>query len=79
MIAKQSLGIAQTHIAKRLRALYINGDSGGAVDVILGAQSLDDLVNRLGMPRSASTSRTRGGAARRESVPSARSSFASDG
>jgi hypothetical protein len=29
VIAKQSLGIAQVHIAKRLRALYINGDSGG--------------------------------------------------
>ena len=49
VIAKQSLGIAQTHIAKRLRALYINGDSGGAVDVILGAKSLDDLLDRLDM------------------------------
>jgi cell wall-associated NlpC family hydrolase len=47
VIAKQSLGIAQTHIAKRLRALYINGDSGGAVEVILGAKSLDDLLDRL--------------------------------
>ncbi|HET6682547.1 MAG TPA: NlpC/P60 family protein [Gaiella sp.] len=49
VIAKQSLGIAQVHIAKRLRALYINGDSGGAVDVILGAKSLDDLLDRLDM------------------------------
>ena len=49
VIAKQSLGIAQIHIAKRLRALYINGDSGGAVDVILGAKSLDDLLDRLDM------------------------------
>jgi cell wall-associated NlpC family hydrolase len=49
VIAKQSLGIAQTHIAKRLRALYINGDSGGAVEVILGAKSLDDLLGRLDM------------------------------
>jgi cell wall-associated NlpC family hydrolase len=49
VIAKQSLGIAQTHIAKRLRALYINGDSGGAVEVILGAKSLDDLLDRLDM------------------------------
>jgi cell wall-associated NlpC family hydrolase len=47
VIAKESLGIAQTHIAKRLRALYINGDSGGAVEVILGAKSLDDLLDRL--------------------------------
>jgi peptidoglycan DL-endopeptidase CwlO len=46
-IAKSSLTIAQVHIAKRLRALYINGDSGGAVEVILGAKSLDDLLDRL--------------------------------
>jgi peptidoglycan DL-endopeptidase CwlO len=49
VIAKQSLGIAQVHIAKRLRALYINGDSGGAVEVIFGAKSLDDLLDRLDM------------------------------
>jgi peptidoglycan DL-endopeptidase CwlO len=46
-IAKSSLSVAQTHIAKRLRALYINGDPGGAVEVILGAKSLDDLLDRL--------------------------------
>jgi cell wall-associated NlpC family hydrolase len=46
-IAKSSLAIAQDHIAKRLRALYINGDSGNAVEVILGARSLDDLLDRL--------------------------------
>jgi peptidoglycan DL-endopeptidase CwlO len=49
VIARESLGVAQTHIAKRLRALYINGDSGGAVEVILGAKSLDDLLGRLDM------------------------------
>ena len=48
-IARASLGVAQQHIAKRLRALYINGDSGGAVEVILGARSLDDLLDRLDM------------------------------
>jgi cell wall-associated NlpC family hydrolase len=47
--AKASLTVAQTHIAKRLRALYVNGDSGGAVEVILGAKSLDDLLDRLDM------------------------------
>jgi cell wall-associated NlpC family hydrolase len=47
VIAKESLGVAQDHIAKRLRALYINGDQGGAVAVILGAKSLDDLLDRL--------------------------------
>ena len=49
VVAKSSLTVAQTHIAKRLRALYINGDSGGAVEVILGAKSLDDLLDRLDM------------------------------
>jgi cell wall-associated NlpC family hydrolase len=48
-VAKASLTVAQTHIAKRLRALYINGDSGGAVEVILGAKNLDDLLDRLDM------------------------------
>ena len=49
VIARSSLGAAQMHIAKRLRALYINGDAGGAVEVILGAKSLDDLLDRLDM------------------------------
>jgi peptidoglycan DL-endopeptidase CwlO len=49
VIARESLGVAQKHIAQRLRALYVNGDGGGAVEVILGAQSLDDLLNRLDM------------------------------
>ena len=37
------------HIAERLRALYVNGDGGGAVEIILGAQNLDDLLGRLDM------------------------------
>lgn len=49
VIARSSLGAAQVHVAKRLRALYINGDSGGAVEVILGAKSLDDLLDRFDM------------------------------
>ena len=48
-IARSSLVVAQEHIAKRLRALYINGDSSSAVEVILGARSLDDLLDRLDM------------------------------
>lgn len=47
VVARRSLTIAQSHIAKRLKALYINGGTGGAVEVILGAQSLDDLLSRL--------------------------------
>ena len=49
LVARKSLGVAQVHIADRLRALYVNGDGGGAVEVILGAQSLDDLLGRLDM------------------------------
>ncbi len=49
VVAKKSLGAAQVHIAQRLRALYVNGDGGGAVEVILGAENLDDLLGRLDM------------------------------
>ncbi len=42
-------GVAQVHVAERLRALYINGDGGGAVEILLGAQNLDDLLGRLDM------------------------------
>ena len=37
------------HIAERLRALYVNGDRGGAVEILLGAENLDDLLGRLDM------------------------------
>lgn len=47
VVAKASLGTAQEHIAARLRALYVNGPGSGAVEVILGAKSLDDVLNRL--------------------------------
>jgi peptidoglycan DL-endopeptidase CwlO len=49
VVAQESLGVAQVHIAERLRALYVNGDGGGAVEIILGAQNLDDLLGRLDM------------------------------
>ena len=48
-VARESLGAAQVHVAQRLRALYVNGDGGGAVEIILGAQNLDDLLGRLDM------------------------------
>ena len=46
-IARQSLAVAQSRISARLRALYMHGSDGGAVAILLGAQSLDDLINRL--------------------------------
>ena len=49
VVAQKSLDAAEGHIADRLRALYVNGDGGGAVEIILGAQSLDDLLGRLDM------------------------------
>ena len=49
VVAQSSLGAAQVHIAERLRALYVNGDGGGAVEIVLGAQNLDDLLGRLDM------------------------------
>jgi cell wall-associated NlpC family hydrolase len=49
VVAQKSLNTAQAHIAERLRALYVNGDGGGAVEILLGAQNLDDLLGRLDM------------------------------
>ena len=46
-LAKGIQKTTQAWIAKRLRALYINGDSAGALEVILGAQSLDELLTRI--------------------------------
>jgi cell wall-associated NlpC family hydrolase len=46
-IAKESLGTARSTIASRLRALYVNGPGDSAVEVILGAKSLDDVLSRL--------------------------------
>ena len=45
--ARELRRISQERIAERLRTLYINGDSNSAVEVILGAESLDDLLDRI--------------------------------
>jgi cell wall-associated NlpC family hydrolase len=47
VIAKSSLRAGQTHIAQRLKTLYINGGGGGVVEVMLGATSLDDMLTRI--------------------------------
>jgi len=46
-IAKSSLRNAQTHLSARLVSLYVNGPAGNALEVLLGAESLDDLLNRM--------------------------------
>ena len=46
-IARTSLKAAQGHLSERLVALYKNGSDGGTIEVLLGAKSIDDLLNRL--------------------------------
>lgn len=46
-LAKGNLKIGQKRIARRVLELYTSGGNGGAMEVILGAQSLDDLINRF--------------------------------
>jgi peptidoglycan DL-endopeptidase CwlO len=57
-IARQSLAVAEAHIAARVRALYMHGSDGGAVAILLGAQSLDDLINRLDAEKRVSSQDT---------------------
>jgi cell wall-associated NlpC family hydrolase len=45
--ARKSLGVAQQAIASRLRDLYINGNGDSTLEVLLGSQSLDDIITRL--------------------------------
>lgn len=46
-IAKSSLRNAQTHLSARLVSLYVNGTQANALEVLLGAESLDDLLSRM--------------------------------
>jgi cell wall-associated NlpC family hydrolase len=46
-IARSSLRHAQSHLSQRLVSLYVNGTGGNALEVLLGAESLDDLLNRM--------------------------------
>ncbi|HET9461233.1 MAG TPA: NlpC/P60 family protein [Gaiellaceae bacterium] len=45
--ARRSLVVAQRRIAERLRDLYVNGEGDSTLEVILGSQSLDDIISRL--------------------------------
>jgi cell wall-associated NlpC family hydrolase len=47
VVAKKSLRNAQAHLSQRLVTLYVNGDDGTGLEVLLGAESLDDLLDRL--------------------------------
>src|SRR6266496_271000 len=46
-IAKQSLGRAQEALSARLVSLYTSDGRSDSLEVLLGASSLDDLVNRF--------------------------------
>jgi cell wall-associated NlpC family hydrolase len=57
--AKRSLGVAQKRIEERLRDLYVNGEGDSTLEVILGAQSLDDIIARLDAIERVSSQDTR--------------------
>jgi cell wall-associated NlpC family hydrolase len=46
-VARQNLGAAEKRLAARLRAIYISGEGDSTLEVLLGAKSLDDVINRL--------------------------------
>jgi peptidoglycan DL-endopeptidase CwlO len=58
-IARASLKNAQTHLSHRLVSLYVNGSEGNSLEVLLGAISLDDLLNRLDAVERVSAQDTR--------------------
>jgi peptidoglycan DL-endopeptidase CwlO len=45
--ARKSLGVAQNRIAERLHDIYVDGDGDTTLEVLLGSQSLDDIIARL--------------------------------
>ena len=47
VIAKSSLRNAESHLAQRLIALYVNGQESTALEILLGADSIDDIMDRL--------------------------------
>jgi cell wall-associated NlpC family hydrolase len=59
VIARSSLKNAQAHLSERLVSLYVNGGDAGALEVVLGSSSLDDLLNRLEAVERVSSQDTR--------------------
>jgi peptidoglycan DL-endopeptidase CwlO len=57
--ARKSLVVAQKRIEKRLVDLYVNGEGDSTLEVILGAQSLDDIIARLDAIERVSSQDTR--------------------
>ena len=46
-VARGNLKAAEGRLAGRLRDLYVTGDGDSTLEVLLGSQSLDDVINRL--------------------------------
>lgn len=46
-VAKKSLVVAQRTLEQRLVDLYTSAEAGSTIDIVLGATSLEDLLNRL--------------------------------
>jgi cell wall-associated NlpC family hydrolase len=46
-IARKSLKSSQGHLSRRLVSLYVNGGQSSGLEVLLGAESLDQLLSRL--------------------------------
>ena len=59
VVARKSLVISQQRIQERLRDLYINGEGDSTLEVILGSQSLDDIIARLDAIERVSSQDTR--------------------
>ena len=47
VLARQNLGAAEGRLADRVVSLYQSGEDNGTVSVLLGAESLDDLLDRI--------------------------------
>jgi peptidoglycan DL-endopeptidase CwlO len=58
-IAKQSLRRAQAALSARIVSLYTSGGENNSLEVLLGASSLDDLVNRIDTANRISAQDTR--------------------
>ena len=46
-VAHANLDIAQDRLARRLRDLYVGGESASTLELFLGSTSFEDLINRL--------------------------------
>jgi peptidoglycan DL-endopeptidase CwlO len=46
-VARRNLKVAQQRLGARIRDLYVEGPEASSLEVILGATSLDDLLNRI--------------------------------